>query len=159
MGDIVLEITENLQFLPRSCMGTQSQTHYPDPWVGSGTWFWTTFVDCQASPFSVPPGAPTFTRKPQILQKTAEGGEPAIVFDIGFQADFPPTVTWLNPKGKKMKESSRIKFILNNEGAPNAYVAQLELKVSSIRNLSIQHSTFAARSCLLKLLRNIVLEG
>jgi len=78
--------------------------------------------------FEVPPGAPTFTRKPQILQKTAEGGEPAIVFDIGFQADFPPTVTWLNPKGKKMKESSRIKFILNNEGAPNAYAAQLELK-------------------------------
>jgi len=78
--------------------------------------------------FEVPPGAPTFTRKPQILQKTAEGGEPAIVFDIGFQADHQPTVTWLNPKGKKMKESSRIKFILNNEGAPNAYAAQLELK-------------------------------
>lgn len=78
--------------------------------------------------FEVPPGAPTFTRKPQILQKTAEGGEPAIVFDIGFSADFAPQVTWLNPKGKKMKESSRIKFILNNEGAPNVYAAQLELK-------------------------------
>uniref|UniRef100_A0A915HQR2 Ig-like domain-containing protein n=1 Tax=Romanomermis culicivorax TaxID=13658 RepID=A0A915HQR2_ROMCU len=78
--------------------------------------------------FEVPPGAPTFTRKPQILQKTVENGDAAIVFDIGFQADFQPTIIWLNPKGKKMKESSRIKFILNQEQSPNTYVAQLELK-------------------------------
>jgi|SwirhirootsSR3_FD_contig_31_22488909_length_1546_multi_5_in_0_out_0_1 hypothetical protein len=78
--------------------------------------------------FEVPPGAPTFTRKPQILQKTAESGEPAIVFDIGFQADFQPNIVWLNPKGKKMKESSRIKFFLNPEATKNQFVAQLELK-------------------------------
>lgn len=78
--------------------------------------------------FEVPPGAPTFTRKPQILQKTVESGDAAIIFDIGFQADFQPAVIWLNPKGKKMKESSRIKFILQSEGGKNAYVAQLELK-------------------------------
>lgn len=77
--------------------------------------------------FEVPPGAPVFTRKPQILQKSAEGGDPAIVFDIGFAADFQPAITWLNPKGKKMKESSRIKFLLNPEG-DKAYGAQLELK-------------------------------
>lgn len=81
----------------------------------------------------VPPGAPTFTRKPQILQKTAESGEPAIVFDIGFQADFQPNVVWLNPKGKKMKESSRIKFILSPEQTKNQYVGQLELKVINQR--------------------------
>lgn len=78
--------------------------------------------------FEVPPGAPTFTRKPQILQKTMENGDAAIVFDIGFQAEFPPSIIWLNPKGKKMKESSRIKFILNPEETPNTHVAQLELK-------------------------------
>ncbi len=78
--------------------------------------------------FLVPQGAPTFTRKPQILQKTSESGDPAIAFDIGFQADFEPQITWVNPKGKKMKESSRIKFSLAPE-APNTYVAQLELKV------------------------------
>lgn len=82
--------------------------------------------------FAVPPGAPTFTRKPQILQKTAESGEPAIVFDIGFQADFQPNIIWLNPKGKKMKESSRIKFFLNPEATKNQFVAQLELKVNDI---------------------------
>lgn len=42
--------------------------------------------------FSVPQGAPTFTRKPQILQKTSDSGDPAIVFDIGFQADQNPEV-------------------------------------------------------------------
>jgi hypothetical protein len=78
--------------------------------------------------FEVPQGAPTFTRKPQILQKTSESGDPAIVFDIGFQADFNPEVTWLNPKGKKMKESSRIKFLLNPDGGDKTYTAQLELK-------------------------------
>lgn len=77
----------------------------------------------------MPQGAPTFTRKPQILQKTS-GSDPAIVFDIGFQvfffkltvkllydkwelieqADQNPQVIWLNPKAKKMKESSRISF-------------------------------------------------
>lgn len=40
----------------------------------------------------VPQGAPTFTRKPQILQKTSDSGDPAIVFDIGFQADQNPEV-------------------------------------------------------------------
>jgi uncharacterized protein involved in high-affinity Fe2+ transport len=77
--------------------------------------------------FEVPQGAPTFTRKPQILQKTAESGDPTIVFDIGFQADFKPECTWLNPNGKKMKESSRIKFVVNPEG-DKVYGAQLELK-------------------------------
>jgi len=38
--------------------------------------------------FLVPQGAPTFTRKPQILQKTSDSGDPAIVFDIGFQVCF-----------------------------------------------------------------------
>ncbi|KAK6032217.1 immunoglobulin I-set domain protein [Ostertagia ostertagi] len=33
--------------------------------------------------FEVPQGAPTFTRKPQILQVTSDSGDPAIVFDIG----------------------------------------------------------------------------
>uniref|UniRef100_A0A915M2U6 Ig-like domain-containing protein n=1 Tax=Meloidogyne javanica TaxID=6303 RepID=A0A915M2U6_MELJA len=73
-------------------------------------------------------GAPTFTRKPQILQKTSDSGDPAIVFDIGFQADQNPEVIWLNPKSKKMKESSRIKFGLTPDGGANTYTAQLELK-------------------------------
>lgn len=79
--------------------------------------------------FSVPQGAPTFTRKPQILQKTSDSGDPAIVFDIGFQADQNPEVIWLNSKGKKMKESSRIKFGNTPDGGANTYTAQLELKV------------------------------
>jgi len=78
--------------------------------------------------FEVPQGAPTFTRKPQILQKTSDSGDPAIVFDIGFHADFAPNITWLNPKGKKMKESSRIKFSMAPEGGDKNYVAQMELK-------------------------------
>ncbi|KAL3981880.1 Immunoglobulin I-set domain family protein [Acanthocheilonema viteae] len=78
--------------------------------------------------FEVPQGAPTFTRKPQILQKTSDSGDPAIVFDIGFQADQNPEVIWLNPKGKKMKESSRIKFGLTPDGGANTFTAQLELK-------------------------------
>jgi hypothetical protein len=78
--------------------------------------------------FEVPAGAPTFTRKPQILQKSAENGDPAIVFDIGFQADFEPQVAWLNPKGKKMKESSRIKFSVAPDQAAKSHTAQLELK-------------------------------
>jgi len=78
--------------------------------------------------FEVPQGAPTFTRKPQILQKTAENGEPAIIFDIGFHADFEPQIAWLNPKGKKMKESSRIRFLLNPEQGDKNFAAQLELK-------------------------------
>ncbi|KAF7637365.1 hypothetical protein Mgra_00003108 [Meloidogyne graminicola] len=78
--------------------------------------------------FEVPQGAPTFTRKPQILQKTSDSGDPAIVFDIGFQADQNPEVIWLNPKSKKMKESSRIKFGLTPDGGSNTYTAQLELK-------------------------------
>uniref|UniRef100_F1L6B7 Disorganized muscle protein 1 n=1 Tax=Ascaris suum TaxID=6253 RepID=F1L6B7_ASCSU len=78
--------------------------------------------------FEVPQGAPTFTRKPQILQKTSDSGDPAIMFDIGFQADQNPEVIWLNPKGKKMKESSRIKFSLTPDGGANTFTAQLELK-------------------------------
>jgi len=39
-----------------------------------------------------------------------------------------PEVIWLNPKGKKMKESSRIKFGLTPDGGANTYTAQLELK-------------------------------
>lgn len=78
----------------------------------------------------MPQGAPTFTRKPQILQKTSDSGDPAIVFDIGFQADQNPEVIWLNSKGKKMKESSRIKFGNTPDGGANTYTAQLELKVS-----------------------------
>jgi len=78
--------------------------------------------------FEVPQGAPTFTRKPQILQKTSDSGDPAIVFDIGYQADLNPEVIWLNPKGKKMKESSRIKFSTSSDGGSNTYTALLELK-------------------------------
>lgn len=78
--------------------------------------------------FEVPQGAPTFTRKPQILQKTSQSGDPAIFFDIGFQAEDNPEVTWLNPKNKKIKESSRIKFTLNTDGGSSTYTAQLELK-------------------------------
>lgn len=77
--------------------------------------------------FEVPQGAPTFTRKPQILQKTS-GSDPAIVFDIGFQADQNPQVIWLNPKAKKMKESSRISFKTTPDGGSNTYTALLELK-------------------------------
>ncbi|CAD6185057.1 unnamed protein product [Caenorhabditis auriculariae] len=77
--------------------------------------------------FEVPQGAPTFTRKPQILQKTSDSGDPAIVFDIGYQADRNPEVLWINPKGKKMKESSRIKFSEVPDGS-NSFTASLELK-------------------------------
>lgn len=41
-------------------------------------------------------------------------------------------VIWLNPKGKKMKESSRIKFGLTPDGGANTFTAQLELKVWSL---------------------------
>lgn len=34
----------------------------------------------------------------------------------------------MNPKGKKMKEASRIKFFLNSDGGANTYTALLELK-------------------------------
>ncbi|PAV75577.1 hypothetical protein WR25_12588 [Diploscapter pachys] len=78
--------------------------------------------------FEVPQGAPTFTRKPQILQKTSDSGDPAIVFDIGYQADRNPEVIWINPKGKKIKESSRIKFTTSSDGGSNTYTATLELK-------------------------------
>ncbi len=54
------------------------------------------------------------------------------MFDIGFQADFNPEVAWLNPKGKKMKESSRIKFTMTPDGGANTFTAQLELKVMMI---------------------------
>lgn len=77
--------------------------------------------------FEVPPGAPVFVGKPQILQKTLESGDPAIIMEVKFQADFEPTITWLNPKGKKMKESSRIKFIFEPH-PEKQYLAQLELK-------------------------------
>lgn len=76
--------------------------------------------------FEVPEGAPSFTRKPQILQQTSAGGEPAICFDIGYSARMNPQVTWISPKSKKMKESSRIKFKTNDEGNGN-FTAQLEL--------------------------------
>uniref|UniRef100_A0A1I7USF1 Ig-like domain-containing protein n=1 Tax=Caenorhabditis tropicalis TaxID=1561998 RepID=A0A1I7USF1_9PELO len=76
--------------------------------------------------FEVPEGAPSFTRKPQILQQTSSGGEPAICFDIGYSARMNPQVTWISPKSKKMKESSRIKFKTNDEGNGN-FTAQLEL--------------------------------
>lgn len=79
--------------------------------------------------FEVPEGAPSFTRKPQILQQTSAGGEPAICFDIGYSARMNPQVTWISPKSKKMKESSRIKFKTNDEGNGN-FTAQLELTVS-----------------------------
>lgn len=39
-----------------------------------------------------------------------------------------PEVIWLNPKGKKMKESSRIKFSTHSDGGSNTYTATLELK-------------------------------
>jgi hypothetical protein len=77
--------------------------------------------------FEVPPGAPVFVGKPQILQKTLESGDPAIIMEVRFQADFQPAVTWLNPKGKKMKESSRIRFVFVTE-QEKQYLAQLELK-------------------------------
>lgn len=35
----------------------------------------------------------------------------------------------MNPKGKKMKESTRIKFGLTPDGGANTYTAHLELKV------------------------------
>lgn len=50
--------------------------------------FYTRRISCSL----VPQGAPTFTRKPQILQKTSDSGDPAIVFDIGYQADRNPEV-------------------------------------------------------------------
>ncbi|VDL70373.1 unnamed protein product [Nippostrongylus brasiliensis] len=78
--------------------------------------------------FEVPQGAPTFTRKPQILQVTSESGDPAIVFDIGYQADRNPEVMWINPKGKKMKESTRIRFVTTPDGPNNTFTAKLELK-------------------------------
>lgn len=77
--------------------------------------------------FEVPQGAPIFAGKPQILQKVSESGEPAIAMEVKFQAEFQPSVTWLNPKGKKMKESSRIKFTLAPE-QDKTYLAALELK-------------------------------
>ncbi|KJH47142.1 immunoglobulin I-set domain protein [Dictyocaulus viviparus] len=115
--------------------------------------------------FEVPQGAPTFTRKPQILQVTSDSGDPAIVFDIGYQADRNPEVSffstnhlicffffkqissffrfsmfkqipwnllfkvmWINPKGKKMKESTRIRFFTSPDGPNNTFTAKLELK-------------------------------
>ncbi|KIH68744.1 immunoglobulin I-set domain protein [Ancylostoma duodenale] len=78
--------------------------------------------------FEVPQGAPTFTRKPQILQVTSDSGDPAIVFDIGYQADRNPEVMWINPKGKKMKESTRIRFLTTPDGPNNTFTAKLELK-------------------------------
>ncbi|KAJ1365384.1 Dimethyladenosine transferase [Parelaphostrongylus tenuis] len=78
--------------------------------------------------FTVPQGAPTFTRKPQILQVTSESGDPAIVIDIGYQADRNPEVMWINPKGKKMKESTRIRFFTSPDGPNNTFTAKLELK-------------------------------
>jgi hypothetical protein len=38
-------------------------------------------------------------------------------------------VIWLNPKQKKMKESSRIKFGMSPDGGSHTFTAQLELKV------------------------------
>ncbi|KFD56086.1 hypothetical protein M514_02864 [Trichuris suis] len=78
--------------------------------------------------FEVPPGAPTFNRKPQILQQTLDNGDGVIIFDVSFMSEFPPTVVWVNPKEKKMKESNRIKFILQEDGENHAYTAQLHLK-------------------------------
>ncbi|ETN75640.1 immunoglobulin I-set domain protein [Necator americanus] len=77
---------------------------------------------------AIPQGAPTFTRKPQILQVTSDSGDPAIVFDIGYQADRNPEVMWINPKGKKMKESTRIRFLTTPDGPNNTFTAKLELK-------------------------------
>lgn len=76
--------------------------------------------------FEVPEGAPSFTRKPQILQQTSSTGEPAICFDIGYTARLNPVVTWISPKSKKMKESNRVHFKTNDEGNGN-WTAQLEL--------------------------------
>uniref|UniRef100_A0A5S6Q316 Ig-like domain-containing protein n=1 Tax=Trichuris muris TaxID=70415 RepID=A0A5S6Q316_TRIMR len=78
--------------------------------------------------FEVPPGAPTFNKKPQILQQTLDNGDGVIIFDVGFLSEFQPTVIWVNPKEKKMKESNRIKYFVQKEGEPNAYTAQLHLK-------------------------------
>uniref|UniRef100_A0A183GUM4 Ig-like domain-containing protein n=1 Tax=Heligmosomoides polygyrus TaxID=6339 RepID=A0A183GUM4_HELPZ len=78
--------------------------------------------------FEVPQGAPTFTRKPQILQVTSDSGDPAIVFDIGYQADRNPEVMWINPKGKKRKESTRIQFKSTPDGPNNTFTVKLELK-------------------------------
>ncbi|KAK5964196.1 Disorganized muscle protein 1, partial [Trichostrongylus colubriformis] len=83
---------------------------------------------------TVPQGAPTFTRKPQILQVTSDSGDPAIVFDIGYQADRNPEVMWINPKGKKMKESTRIRFLTSPDGPNNTFTAKLELKASFCRS-------------------------
>ncbi|KAK5973607.1 Disorganized muscle protein 1 [Trichostrongylus colubriformis] len=78
--------------------------------------------------FEVPPGAPKFTRKPQILQEVSDSGDPVIIFDVGYQADRNPEVMWINPKGKKMKESSRIGFFSSSDGPDNSFTAKLELK-------------------------------
>ncbi|TKR58019.1 hypothetical protein L596_030647 [Steinernema carpocapsae] len=76
--------------------------------------------------FEVPQGAPTFTRKPQIIQKISNSGEPLVVFDVGFQSDINPEVVWISPRRKKMKETGRFKFTLSKEAS--AFTAQLELK-------------------------------
>ncbi|XP_003369356.1 disorganized muscle protein 1 [Trichinella spiralis] len=71
----------------------------------------------------------TFTvKKPQIMQKTLDNGDGAIIFDIGFMAEHEPSVQWYNPKEKKMKEGNRISFVLQQEEEPMHYTAQLELR-------------------------------
>nr|CDJ87301.1 Immunoglobulin I-set domain containing protein [Haemonchus contortus] len=77
--------------------------------------------------FAVPSGAPTFTRKPRIIQVPSDSGDPAIVFDIGYQADQNPEVVWINPKGKRMKESSRTHIITAPDDRENTFTAKLEL--------------------------------
>ncbi|CAP34727.1 Protein CBG16886 [Caenorhabditis briggsae] len=76
--------------------------------------------------FELPERPPSFTRQPQILQQTSSRGEPAICFDVGYSAGMNTQVTWISPKSKKIKETSRIKFKTNDEGNGN-FTAQLEL--------------------------------
>uniref|UniRef100_A0A0K0F2G0 Ig-like domain-containing protein n=2 Tax=Strongyloides TaxID=6247 RepID=A0A0K0F2G0_STRVS len=79
--------------------------------------------------FEVPAGAPTFTRKPQISQKTSEtNGEPAIVFDIGYCADGESEVSWINPNGRKIKEGNRIGIQNVKDSGNGNYTALLELR-------------------------------
>ncbi|TKR89802.1 hypothetical protein L596_013849 [Steinernema carpocapsae] len=84
--------------------------------------------------FEVPQGAPSFTRKPQILQTVSSCGSPAVVFDIGFQADKNHAITWINPNSKKMKEGGRITFSQSSDGSANSFTAQLELKNYKVKD-------------------------
>ncbi|CAJ0609929.1 unnamed protein product [Cylicocyclus nassatus] len=83
--------------------------------------------------FEVPQGAPAFTRKPLILPITSDTGDPAILFDIGFQADQDPKVMWFNPKGKEIVNTSRIYFYTCPDG-PKIFTTQLLVKNHKVRD-------------------------